>query len=212
MYARREVLRAGATLGLLAAASPWLHAAVPAGLLARKVPSTGEALPVIGAGTSGSFEVEAGTAEAPVAVPADGKVLVHLSVWEAQKTELTTRAQAGELGVYLNPEDNPEQLQGDVNVLKLIAFNFPVFKYGQGYSGAVLLRTRYGFTGDIRAFGDIWRDQFFYLARCGFTQFDIKEGKSLEDALNAFADFTIPYQTSADGSLPVFNRRAAAGA
>lgn len=61
MYARREVLRAGATLGLLAAASPWLHAAVPAGLLARKVPSTGEALPVIGAGTSGSFEVESGS-------------------------------------------------------------------------------------------------------------------------------------------------------
>lgn len=61
MYARREVLRAGATLGLLAAASPWLHAAVPAGLLVRKVPSTGEALPVIGAGTSGSFEVESGS-------------------------------------------------------------------------------------------------------------------------------------------------------
>lgn len=154
--------------------------------------------------------VEPGTADSPAAIPVEGKVLVHLSAWEANKAELSARAQAGELGVYLNPEDNPEQLQDDVKVLKLIAFNFPVFKYGQGYSGAVLLRTRYGFTGDIRAFGDIWRDQFFFLARCGFTQFDIKEGKSLEDALNAFADFTIPYQTSADGSLPVFNRRAAA--
>lgn len=157
--------------------------------------------------------VETGTAEAPVAIPSEGKVLVHLSVWEANKADLTARAEAGDLGVYLNPEDNPEQLQGDVNVLKLIAFHFPVFKFGQGYSGAYLLRARYGFKGDIRAFGDIWRDQFFYLARCGFTQFDIKEGKSLEDALNAFSDFTIPYQTSADGSLPVFNRRvAAAGA
>ncbi|HEX4843545.1 MAG TPA: DUF934 domain-containing protein [Limnobacter sp.] len=150
------------------------------------------------------------TAEAPVDIPSEGKVLVHLSVWEAHKPELTPRAQCGDLGVYLNPEDNPELLQGDVNVLKLIAFHFPVFKFGQGYSGAYLLRTRYGFKGDIRAFGDIWRDQFFFLARCGFTQFSIKEGKSLEDALNAFADFTIPYQTSADGSLPVFNRRAAA--
>lgn len=154
--------------------------------------------------------VELGTAESSVAIPAEGKVLVHLSVWETHKAELASRAQSGDLGVYLNPEDNPEQLQGDVNTLKLIAFHFPVFKYGQAYSGAVLLRTRYGFTGNIRAFGDIWRDQFFYLARCGFTQFDIKEGKSLEDALNAFSDFTIPYQTSADGSLPVFNRRAAA--
>ncbi|WDM61570.1 aldo/keto reductase [Pseudomonas sp. NEEL19] len=61
MYARRDVLRVGATLGLLASA-PWLHAATPAGMLTRAVPSSGEALPVIGAGTSGSFEVEAGSA------------------------------------------------------------------------------------------------------------------------------------------------------
>ncbi|HEN8710829.1 TPA: aldo/keto reductase [Pseudomonas putida] len=62
MYARRDVLRAGAVLGLLAT-SPWLRAAPSTGLLTRKVPSTGEALPVIGAGTSGSFEVEAGSAD-----------------------------------------------------------------------------------------------------------------------------------------------------
>ena len=62
MYARRDVLRAGAALGLLATA-PWLRAAPSSGLLTRKIPSTGEALPVIGAGTSGSFEVGAGSAE-----------------------------------------------------------------------------------------------------------------------------------------------------
>ena len=62
MYARRDVLRASAALGLLAC-SPWLHAASAGGLLTRTVPSTGEALPVIGAGTSGSFEVQAGSAE-----------------------------------------------------------------------------------------------------------------------------------------------------
>ncbi len=62
MYARRDVLRAGATLGILAAVSPWLQAA-PGGLLTRTIASTGEALPVIGAGTSGSFEVEPGSAQ-----------------------------------------------------------------------------------------------------------------------------------------------------
>lgn len=61
MYKRRDVLRASAALALVAA-SPWLQAAGAGGLLTRKVPSTGEALPVIGAGTSGSFEVEAGSA------------------------------------------------------------------------------------------------------------------------------------------------------
>lgn len=142
------------------------------------------------------------------AIPESGQVLVHLSVWETRKAELTVRAQAGELGVWLNPDDNPEQLASDLNVLPLIAFHFPVFKYGQGYSGAVILR-RLGFKGDIRGYGDLWRDQLFYLARCGFTQFSLKEGKSLEDALNAFKDFTTPYQTSADGALPIFTRRAA---
>jgi len=62
MYGRRDVLRASAALGLLAA-SPWLHAATSPGLLTRKVPSTGEALPVIGAGTSGSFEVAPDSAQ-----------------------------------------------------------------------------------------------------------------------------------------------------
>lgn len=62
MYGRRDVLRTGAALGLLAA-SPWLRAETASGMLTRKVPATGEALPVIGAGTSGSFEVEAGSAQ-----------------------------------------------------------------------------------------------------------------------------------------------------
>jgi len=60
MYGRRDVLRASAALGLLAA-SPLLRAESPSGLLTRKIPSTGELLPVIGAGTSGSFEVEPGS-------------------------------------------------------------------------------------------------------------------------------------------------------
>ncbi|MBF8726568.1 aldo/keto reductase [Pseudomonas putida] len=62
MYGRRDVLRAGAAIGLLAT-SPWLSAAATASLLSRPIPSTGEPLPVIGAGTSGSFEVEAGSAD-----------------------------------------------------------------------------------------------------------------------------------------------------
>lgn len=143
------------------------------------------------------------------AVPSEGKVLIALDLWIAEKDFFRARAERGELGVWLSPDCNPELLAGDVNLLPIIAFDFPVFKYGQGYSGAVLLRTRFGFKGQIRAFGDIWRDQLFYLARCGFTQFHLKPGKSLDDALNGFNDFTTPYQTSADNALPIFSRRAA---
>ena len=143
-------------------------------------------------------------------IPSQGNVLVPLAIWQAAKDTLCARAEQGELGVWLSPDCDPETLKDDVGVLPVIAFEFPVFKFGQGYSGAVLLRTRYGYSGQIRAFGDIWRDQLFYLARCGFTQFAIKEGKSLEDAMEGFNDFTTPYQTSADGALPIFSRRSVA--
>lgn len=142
-------------------------------------------------------------------VPAQGCVLIPLALWQAEKGALKARAQQGELGVWLSPDCNPELLADDTDVLQIIGFDFPEFKFGQAYSGAVLLRTRYGFKGEIRAFGGIWRDQLFYLARCGFTQFSLKEGKSLEDAIESFKDFSTPYQTSADGALPIFSRRVA---
>lgn len=142
-------------------------------------------------------------------VPTSGRVLIPLDLWKAERDYFLARAQAGELGVWLSPDCDPDSLANDVSVLPVIGFNFPEFKFGQAYSGAVLLRSRYGFTGEIRAFGDIWRDQLFYLARCGFTQFSLKPGKSLEDGLLAFSDFSTPYQSSADQSLPIFNRRAA---
>lgn len=140
-------------------------------------------------------------------IPAQGDVVVSLKRWAAERETLLPLAQAGRLGVYLQPEDNPEALEHDAALLPRIAYEFPVFKFGQGYSDAYLLRKRYGFTGRLRAFGDIWRDQLFYLARVGFDEFLIKEGKSVEDALNGFNDFTEVYQDSVDISQPLFRRR-----
>lgn len=142
-------------------------------------------------------------------VPSTGKVLLPLDIWLAEKDVFLARAKKGEIGVWLSPDESPESLANDVDVLPVIAFHFPEFKFGQAYSSAFLLRQRLLFKGEIRAFGGIWRDQLFYLARCGFTQFSLKEGKSLEDALEGFNDFTTPYQTSADGELPIFSRRTA---
>lgn len=141
------------------------------------------------------------------ALPATGEFVVSLKRWQEQKETLGPLAKAGRAGVYLLPEDNPELLQDDAALLPRIAYEFPVFKFGQGYSDAYLLRKRYGFAGRLRAFGDIWRDQLFYLARVGFDEFLIKEGKSVEDALNGFKDFSISYAHSTDSDDSVFNRR-----
>jgi uncharacterized protein (DUF934 family) len=138
-------------------------------------------------------------------------VLLPLATWQAQReanpAALQALAQAGRVGVWLSPDESPESLQADVAVLPMVGFFFPLAKFGQPYSHAVVLRTRYGFKGELRAFGDVGRDQLFYLARCGFTQFKIKPGKQVQDALQGFADFTTPYQTSADGLLPIFAQR-----
>ncbi len=135
------------------------------------------------------------------AVPAEGDVLVSLSVWQNQLPALKQRK--GSTGVWLGPADDPADLG---HFPDLIAVDFPVFTDGRGYSTGRLLRQRYGFTGELRAIGDILRDQLFELARCGFDSFLLREDQDAQAALRAFDDFSDSYQSAADqGAL--FERR-----
>ncbi|MBA4742935.1 MAG: DUF934 domain-containing protein, partial [Azoarcus sp.] len=88
--------------------------------------------------------------------------------------------------------------------------NFPKFADGRGDSVATLLRSRYGYTGELRAIGDVLRDQFNYLARCGFDALQPAEGRyseaQLEAAIASFDDFAEPYQASVAVSNPLFRR------
>jgi len=139
--------------------------------------------------------------QAGEAIPADGDVLVALSVWQAQLSALQQRK--GATGVWLEPIDEPADLN---HFPDLIAVHFPVFTDGRGYSTARLLRQRYGFTGELRAIGDILRDQLYELARCGFDSFVLREDQDAQLALRAFEDFSDSYQSAADqGAL--FERR-----
>jgi uncharacterized protein (DUF934 family) len=134
-------------------------------------------------------------------VPTDGNVIVALSVWREQRLALIDRN--GSTGVWLAPADEPSEI-GDFPLL--IAVHFPAFTDGRGYSTARLLRQRYGFAGELRAFGDILRDQLFELARCGFDSFVLRDDQDLQDALRAFDDFSETYQAAADRG-PLFDRR-----
>ena len=89
----------------------------------------------------------------------------------------------------------------------MIAVNFPQFTDGRGYSTARLLRERYGWKGEMRAIGDIQRDQLYYLSRCGFDSFLLNEGFDPQEALTAFNDFSEAYQTAVDQPVPLFRRR-----
>jgi uncharacterized protein (DUF934 family) len=88
---------------------------------------------------------------------------------------------------------------------------FASFTDGRGYSLARMLRERYGYRGELRAIGDVLRDQIYYLSRCGFDAFALRADQKPEQALAALDDFSEAYQTSVDRPHPLFRRRLDAG-
>ena len=133
----------------------------------------------------------------------EGRVIVPLAVWQAQKTVLRNRP---ELGVWFASHERPEALQGEVELFRVIAVDFPKFVDGRGYSIAYNLRARLGYGGELRAIGDVLRDQMFYMQRVGFDAFAPRADRSIEDALKGLFDFSEKYQTSWDEKSPLFRR------
>jgi uncharacterized protein (DUF934 family) len=134
----------------------------------------------------------------------EGDLIVPLAVWLAQRQPLAERT--GRTGVLLEPADDPKALADAPPLPALIAVRFPSFTDGRGYSTARLLRSRYGFTGELRAVGDVLRDQLFELARCGFDAFLLRGDQDAVRALAAFEDFSEVYQAAIDRG-PLFARR-----
>jgi uncharacterized protein (DUF934 family) len=137
-----------------------------------------------------------------VAVP-EGKVIVPLKVWQAQRTALEGRA---ELAVWIASSERPEELKDELARFKLIAVDFPKFADGRGYSIAYNLRARLGYAGELRAIGDVLRDQLFYMQRVGFDAFAVREDRDIHDALKGLTDFSDVYQSSWDQKSPLFRR------
>ena len=136
-----------------------------------------------------------------------GPLLVPLAVWKAHREELAARRDP--VGVWLKPEDDPGELAADIATLKSIAVHFPKWGDGRGFSTGALLRGRYGYKGELRAFGDLGRDHLFHLARCGFDAFKLNPRHDPEKALAGLDDFSVRYQGAIDEPLPLFRRRVA---
>ena len=135
-----------------------------------------------------------------------GDIIVSLALWVEHDRALLARD--GGLGVWLDAGEEIEEIADQLQHFQVIALNFPAFTDGRHYSTAYLLRTRYGYRGEVRAIGDVLRDQLFALRRVGFDAFALRADKDPQDALQSFADFAEVYQASADQPLPLFRRRA----
>ncbi|AOJ11002.1 DUF934 domain-containing protein [Burkholderia mayonis] len=153
---------------------------------------------------------EDGALPAVGALPA-GNVLVPFALWQAEREALVAAKTKDALGVWLAPDSEPADLVADFDRIAVIGVDFPRFADGRGYSIARLLRERYGWKGELRAIGDVLRDQLLYMSRCGFDAFAVRADKNIHDALNAFGEFSLRYQGAVDNPAPLFRRRAASG-
>jgi uncharacterized protein (DUF934 family) len=126
--------------------------------------------------------------------------MVSLATWKDNFQLLSKRKHP--VGILVPPHAEPKDILSiDVSDLNhqpiaLIAIDFPIYTDGRGFSLAQILRTQHGWTGELRAVGDVLIDTIHYLARCGFDSFLVKEGHDPELALKAFETFTVHYQKS----------------
>jgi uncharacterized protein (DUF934 family) len=144
-------------------------------------------------------------APTPEGVP----VIVPGQRFLADASELVGREAA--IGVLWPNDRRVAELAPWLGNLALVALVFPKFRDGRAYSQARLLRERYGFRGELRATGDVLRDQFQFLLRAGFDAFEVKKPADARAFAEAAARFSVFYQPSADGRMPALRRRLQAG-
>jgi uncharacterized protein (DUF934 family) len=110
--------------------------------------------------------------------------------------------------VWVGPDQSVDDLAYDLPRLAVVALAFPKFGDGRAYTAARLLRERYGFTGEIRAVGDVLREQASFMVRCGFDAFEPADGSNPEQWAAAAGRFRHVYQRGADDREPAFVERA----
>jgi len=111
------------------------------------------------------------------------------------------------LGVCVNGDDNLKELIDDLGVFSIIALEFPKYTDGRCFSYARLLRERHHYQGELRAVGNVLRDQLALLERCGINSFVLDVSEDLSEALKSFDDISVKYQSAADAVEPLYRYR-----
>ncbi|HMA15314.1 MAG: DUF934 domain-containing protein [Bacteroidota bacterium] len=139
-----------------------------------------------------------------------GDIIVTLEQWQAGRERL--RGHNGRLGLRLQSDQSPAQVADDLQHFSLIALEFPRFGDGRAYSYARLLRERHAFKGELRAVGNVLRDQLLFMLRCGFDAFEIANQDAVTAWREAVAEIDLFYQpTAGSGATLGVLRRAALG-
>jgi uncharacterized protein (DUF934 family) len=134
-----------------------------------------------------------------------GDVILSLTRFQAEGDRLLSEGRA--VGVRLKSDEEVEVLAYDLPRLAVVALEFPKFRDGRQYSNARLLRERYGYKGEVRAVGDVLREQAGFMRRCGFDAFEPADGSGAQQWQAATQRFRHVYQRAADGREPAFAER-----
>lgn len=129
-------------------------------------------------------------------LPDGAKAIVSLERWQAERDTLRQRNAA--IGVSLKSDQSPLQLADDLDHLSLVALEFPKFTDGRAFSYARVLRDRLGYRGEIRAFGQVLRDQYLFMLRVGIDTIEPPTEKRVEGYAEALREFSVFYQPTND--------------
>ena len=138
-------------------------------------------------------------------LPGDGAVLVTAERFLADPQAPPPRP--GKLGVIWPNNRNLDELVPHLDRLASVALVFPTFRDGRAYSQARLLRERYGYGGELRATGQILRDQFVFMTRAGFDAFEVKKDADADAFAQTMKRYSVFYQPTGDGRVTALNRR-----
>src|SRR5262252_5755306 len=138
-------------------------------------------------------------------LPGDGAVLVTAARFLEDPEALLKRG--GKVGVIWPNNRDLDDLVPYLNRVALVALVFPTFRDGRAYSQARLLRERHGYEGELRATGQVLRDQFVFMLRAGFDAFDVKKQADAEAFAQTVQRYSVFYQPTGDGRLTALHRR-----
>ena len=137
-------------------------------------------------------------------IPSSGCITVPLAKLINDSDVLLARNE--QIGVRLEPADDPHDLSPYLDRISLIEIDFPKYTDGRGFSQAQLLRRRLGYIGELRAVGHVLRDQILYMNRSGFDAYQTSRA-NLPKVMEALEEYSAFYQPAADGHASVFSRR-----
>ena len=143
------------------------------------------------------------------ALPEGAPAIVSLARWQAERETLVGRN--APLGIRLRADQPPAEIAEDLDRFQVIALEFPIFGDGRAYSYARLLRERHGYRGELRAVGNVLRDQALFMRRCGFDSFEVADSTGIDGWREALGEISVFYQPAEDGRPAAPGLRSAAG-